>query len=227
MFYRRSPNKRGAIPMLAAAVNIPPSLLQRAVALFVVAGLLAGCGINRIPTFEEQMKANWSEVLNQYKRRADLIPNLVETVKGYAIQEKDVLTSVVEARAKATQVQIPPDIINNPTAFKAFQDAQAQLSGALARLLAVVEAYPDLKSSANFLALQSQLEGTENRISVARRDYIEAVRVYNTELKTIPGRWWAAFLYPDAKEAQTFTIEEKDTTVPQVDFGSGGSSTGN
>lgn len=151
----------------------------------------------------------------------------METVKGYAIQEKDVLTSVVEARAKGTQVQIPPDIINNPEAFRAFQESQAQLSGALARLLAVVEAYPDLKSSANFLALQSQLEGTENRISVARRDYIEAVRLYNTELKTIPGRWWAAFLYPDAREAQTFTIEEKDTTVPQVDFGTSGGSTGN
>jgi LemA protein len=204
-----------------------PSLLLRASAWLLVTGLLTGCGINRIPTFEEQMKANWSEVLNQYKRRADLIPNLVETVKGYAIQEKDVLTSVVEARARATQVQIPPDIINNPEAFRAFQDAQAQLSGALARLLAVVEAYPDLKSSANFLALQSQLEGTENRISVARRDYIEAVRLYNTELKTIPGRWWAAFLYPDAREAQTFTIGEKDTTVPQVDFGSGGATTGN
>jgi LemA protein len=211
--------------MLTAAARPGPQPLLRLLVLALVAGLLAGCGINRIPTYEEQMKAGWSEVLNQYKRRADLIPNLVETVKGFAIQEKDVLTSVVEARAKATQVHIPPDIISNPEAFKAFQESQAQLSGALARLLAVVEAYPDLKSNANFLALQSQLEGTENRISVSRRDYIEAVRVYNTELKTIPGRWWAAFLYPDAKEAQTFTIEEKDMTVPQVDFGTGGGAT--
>ncbi|MDP9139139.1 MAG: LemA family protein [Pseudomonadota bacterium] len=209
----------------AAPPRSPPII--RMVLLVLLASLLAGCGINSIPTYEERMKAGWSEVLNQYKRRADLIPNLVETVKGYAIQEKDVLTSVVEARAKATQVQIPPDILNNPEAFKAFQESQAQLSGALARLLAVVEAYPDLKSNANFLALQSQLEGTENRIGVARRDYIEAVRVYNTELRTIPGRWWAAFLYPDAKEAQTFTIAEQDMTVPQVDFGTTGGATGN
>jgi LemA protein len=215
------------IPMRTEAARRSVAQPIRALALALIAVLLAGCGINNIPTFEEQMKAGWSEVLNQYKRRADLIPNLVETVKGYAIQEKDVLTSVVEARAKATQVNIPPDIITNPEAFKTFQESQAQLSGALARLLAVVEAYPDLKSSANFLALQSQLEGTENRISISRRDYIEAVRVYNTELRTIPGRWWRAFLYPDAKEAQTFTIEEKDTTVPQVDFGTGGATTGN
>jgi LemA protein len=209
--------------MSTAAARPAPSNLIRLAVLVLTAGLLAGCGINNIPTYEERMKAGWSDVLNQYKRRADLIPNLVETVKGYAIQEKDVLTSVVEARAKATQVQIPPDILTNPEAFKAFQESQAQLSGALARLLAVVEAYPDLKSSANFLALQSQLEGTENRIGVSRRDYIESVRAYNTELKTIPGRWWAAFLYPDAKEAQTFTIEEKDTQVPEVNFGTDGS----
>ena len=204
-------------------------ITRRTAARLMVLGLaalpLSGCAYNRFVSQEEAVKAQWAQVQNQLQRRNDLIPNLVETVKGYAIQEKDVLTSVVEARAKATQVQIPPDIITNPEAFKAFQESQAQLSGALARLLAVVEAYPDLKSSANFLALQSQLEGTENRISVSRRDYIEAVRVYNTELKTIPGRWWAAFLYPDAKEAQTFTIEEKDMTVPQVDFNTGGGGT--
>jgi LemA protein len=180
--------------------------------------LLTGCGINNIPTYEEKVKAGWSDVLNQYQRRADLIPNLVETVKGYAAQEKDVLTSVVEARAKATQMQIPADVTTNPEAFQRFQENQAQLSSSLARLLAVVENYPDLKSNQNFLALQSQLEGTENRISVARRDYIDAVRVYNTELRTIPGRWWASFLYPDAKPAQTFTIKEEATEVPKVDF---------
>ncbi len=209
--------------MLTAAARLRPSSIIRLAVLVLTAGLLAGCGINNIPTYEERMKAGWSEVLSQYQRRADLIPNLVETVKGYAIQEKDVLTSVVEARAKATQVQIPPDILSNPEAFKTFQESQAQLSGALARLLAVVEAYPDLKSNANFLALQAQLEGTENRIGVSRRDYIDAVRVYNTELKTIPGRWWAAFLYPDAKEAQTFTIDEKDMKAPEVNFGTDGS----
>jgi LemA protein len=185
---------------------------------FVMLLTLAGCGINNIPTYEEQMKAKWSDVLNQYQRRADLIPNLVETVKGYAQQEKDVLTSVVEARAKATQMQIPPDILTNPDAFKQFQENQSQLSGALGRLLAIVENYPDLKSNQNFLALQSQLEGTENRIAVARRDYIGAVQVYNTELRTIPGRWWASLMYPDAKLAQTFTVEDKVLTVPKVDF---------
>jgi LemA protein len=192
--------------------------LQRLIILVAISLALAGCGINNIPTYEEQVKASWSDVLNQYQRRADLIPNLVETVKGYAQQEKDVLTSVVEARAKATQMQIPADIVNNPDAFRRFQENQAQLSTALGRLLAIVEAYPDLKSNQNFLALQSQLEGTENRISVARRDYIEAVRVYNTELRTIPGRWWASILYPDARPAETFTIEDKAMKSPTVDF---------
>ena len=141
----------------------------RALALAIASLALAGCGINTIPTLQERAKASWSEVLNQYQRRADLIPNLVETVKGYAAQESKVLTEVVEARAKATQMQIPPDILTNPEAFKKFQEAQGQLTGALARLLAVVENYPDLKSNQNFLALQSQLEGTENRIAIARR----------------------------------------------------------
>jgi len=190
----------------------------RLVVLVALTLLLSGCGVNNIPTYEEKVKAGWSDVQNQYQRRADLIPNLVETVKGYAQQEKDVLTSVVEARAKATQMQLPPDILNNPEAFKKYQDSQAQLSSALARLLAVVENYPDLKSNQNFLALQSQLEGTENRIAVARRDYIEAVRVYNTELKTFPGRIWASLLYSDAKPAETFTVEDKDLQAPKVDF---------
>src|SRR5919198_3712437 len=182
--------------------------------------LVAGCGINNIPSYEESAKANWSQVLNQYQRRADLIPNLVETVKGYAAQERQVLEEVTNARARATQVQvqIPPDIVTNPEAFKRFQDAQAQLTGALGRLLAVSERYPDLKSNQNFLALQSQLEGTENRIAVSRRDYIESVRQYNTELRTIPGRWWAALLYPDAKPKQSFTIAEGTEQVPKVAF---------
>ena len=192
--------------------------LPRAVCLVVAGLLLAGCGINTIPTLQEQAKAAWSEVLNQYQRRADLIPNLVETVKGFAAQEQEVLTQVVEARAKATQVQLPADILTNPEAFQKFQEAQNTLTGALGRLMVVVERYPDLKSNQNFLALQSQLEGTENRISIARRDYITAVRDYNTELRTIPGRWWRALLYPDAELMQNFTVAEETTTVPEVKF---------
>jgi LemA protein len=190
----------------------------RALALAIAGLALAGCGINTIPTLQERAKASWSEVLNQYQRRADLIPNLVETVKGYAAQESKVLTEVVEARAKATQMQIPPDILTNPEAFKKFQEVQGQLSGSLARLLAVVENYPDLKSNQNFLALQSQLEGTENRIAIARGDYIKAVQAYNTEIRTIPGRWWRAVLYPDAEPMQNFTVAEETTKVPEVKF---------
>lgn len=186
--------------------------------MILVAFFLAGCGINNIPTEEERAKAAWSEVLNQYQRRSDLIPNLVETVKGYAAQEKDVLTSVVEARAKATSVRVDASTITDPAQFKQFQDSQSQLSGALGRLLAVVESYPDLKSNQNFLALQSQIEGTENRIAVARRDYIEAVRLYNTELRTFPGSIWAATLYRSAKPMETFTISEQQMQVPQVKF---------
>src|SRR6266700_2731080 len=192
------------IPMLVAGLSL----------------LLAGCGVNNIPSYEESAKAQWSQVLNQYQRRADLIPNLVETVKGYAAQERQVLEEVTNARARATQVQlqIPPDIVNNPEAFKRFQEAQAQLSGALGRLLAVSERYPDLKSNQNFLALQSQLEGTENRIAVARRDYIEAVRQYNTELATFPGRFWAWLLYSSYKPMPTFTIADDAKQNPQVKF---------
>ena len=192
----------------------------------VAAMFLAGCGINNVPTYQQAMNAKWGEVQNQYQRRADLIPNLVETVKGYAAQEKDVLTAVVEARAKATQMVLPADIVNNPDAFKKFQDAQGQLSQALGKLLSITEAYPDLKSNQNFLALQSQLEGTENRIAVARKDYIEAVQVYNTELVTIPGRWWAAMLYPTAKPAETFAAEPSAATPPKVDFNKPKAATG-
>jgi LemA protein len=193
--------------------------LARIPILITVLGLLvSGCGVNNIPTYEEAAKAKWSEVLNQYQRRADLIPNLVETVKGYAKQEREVLEAVVNARARATAIQATPDLVNNPEAFKRFQEAQAAMSSALGRLLAVVEAYPDLKSNANFLALQAQLEGTENRIAVARRDYIEAVRVYNTELKTFPGVIWAATLYRKYKPMETFTVEDQVKKPPQVKF---------
>ncbi|MFG1296828.1 LemA family protein [Xanthobacter sp. V13C-7B] len=184
----------------------------------MVSLLLAGCGINVIPTSEEHAKAMWSEVLNQYQRRSDLIPNLVETVKGYASQERDVLTSVIEARAKATSINVDASTITDPEKFKQFQAAQSELGRALGRLIAVSEAYPDLKSSQNFLALQSQIEGTENRIAVARRDYIRAVQAYNTELKTFPGVLWAATLYRSYKPMETFTISEEQTRAPQVRF---------
>jgi LemA protein len=179
---------------------------------------LSACGINNVPTYDEEVKAAWSEVQNQYQRRADLVPNLVETVKGYANQEQETLTRVIEARAKATQMQLPSDITENPEAFQRFQENQQQLSSALARLMVVVERYPDLKSNQNFLALQSQLEGTENRITIARRDYIQAVQKYNTELRTIPGRWVAGIFYPDAEVKQTFTANEQAQSAPQVNF---------
>jgi LemA protein len=195
------------------------SRLAFVIALFALAGIgVGGCDINKVPRQDEEVKAAWSQVLNQYQRRADLIPNLVETVKGFARQEQQVLTQVTEARAKATQIQLPADILSNPEAFKQFERSQAQLGGALGRLLAVSEQYPQLKSDQNFLALQSQLEGTENRITVARRDYIGAVQRYNTTLRTIPDRWIAALLYPDAKLRETFTIAEDAQRVPQVKF---------
>jgi LemA protein len=193
--------------------------LARVPIVVVLLGLLvSGCGINTIPSLEESAKAKWSDVLNQYQRRADLIPNLVETVKGYAAQERQVLEEVTNARARATQIQITPDLVNNPEAFKRFQEAQTQLSGALGRLLAVSEAYPDLKSNQNFLALQSQLEGTENSIAVARRDYIEAVRQYNTELRTFPGVIWVSTLYKGNKPMETFTVAEDVKRPPAVKF---------
>ncbi len=185
----------------------------------IILGLMvSGCGVNNIPTFDEQAKAKWSDVQNQYQRRADLIPNLVETVKGYAAQEKEVLTQVVEARAKASQIKVDASTINDPAKFKEYQDAQNALTGALGRLLVTVERYPDLKSNQNFLALQSQLEGTENRISVARRDYIEGVRVYNTELKTFPGLLWASTLYRSYKPMETFTAAADTARPPTVKF---------
>lgn len=196
--------------------------LSRSVAVLaalILVAPLAGCGINNIPTYEQSAKAAWAEVLNQYKRRADLIPNLVESVKGFAEQERKVLTDVTEARSKATSTPIPADILTNPEAMKKFTDAQNTLSGALRQLMVVVERYPDIKSGQNFLALQSQIEGTENRIGVARGDYIQAVRQYNTELNTLPGRIWKTAMYADKKEMATFEIPAEEMKVPKVDFG--------
>jgi LemA protein len=199
-------------------MSLTISRLRSLFAVVLVSLSVSACGYNTIPTLEEQAKAKWSDVQNQYQRRADLIPNLVSTVQGYAKQEKDVLTSVVEARAKATSVHIDASQLTDPDKIKQFQDAQAQLSGALGRLLAVSENYPDLKSNQNFLALQSQLEGTENRIAVARRDYIEAVRTYNTELRTFPGVIWAKTAFSGNKPMAEFTANDAAQAPPQVKF---------
>lgn len=193
-------------------------ICSRILFLFVLLSA-AGCGVNNIPTLDEQVKSGWAQVQNQYQRRADLIPNLVETVKGYAAQEKETLTAVVEARAKVGSIQVDAGMINNPAAIQRFEQAQAGLTSALEKLMVVVERYPDLKSNQNFLALQSQLEGTENRIAVARRDYILAVERYNTEIRTFPGRIWHSVLYSDMPIRETFeaTTENADQ-APQVDF---------
>jgi len=192
------------------------SLWLRVLAVIGLGIAVSGCGINTIPTLEEQAKAAWSQVQNQYQRRSELIPNLVETVKGFAKQEREVLTQVIEARARATQIQVRVDQLTDPEAIRRFQDAQSQLSGALGRLIAVSENYPELKSNQNFLALQSQLEGTENRISVARRDYIQAVQAYKTEVRTFPGRLWA--MVYGAKPMATFAAPEEQQKPPQVKF---------
>ena len=190
--------------------------IRSSLVLAILGLILAGCGVNTIPTLEEQAKARWSDVQNQYQRRADLIPNLVETVKVYARQEQETLTRVIEARAKATSIKVDASTITDPQKFKEFQDAQNQLSGVLGRLIAITENYPDLKSNQNFLALQSQLEGTENRIAVARRDYVNAVQAYNTEVRTFPGLLWARIW--GAKSMETFAAAPESQKAPQVKF---------
>jgi LemA protein len=199
-------------------VGVIHPLLRSFLLLLCVALPLAGCGINNIPSYSQQAKAAWAQVLNQYQRRADLVPNLVQTVKGAANFESKTLQAVVEARAKVGQMQLPPDILTNPQAFQTFQQNQGALTSALSRLMVVVEQYPDLKANANFQTLQAQLEGTENRIAVARRDYIQAVQQYNTELVTFPGRIWAMLLYSSYKEMAQFTADEKAMTAPTVNF---------
>src|ERR1700752_1805996 len=194
------------------------SRLRVVLAVLGVGLTLSACGYNTIPTLEEQAKARWADVQNQYQRRADLIPNLVATVQGYAAQEKNVLTAVVEARAKATQIKLDASDLTDPDKLKAFQDAQNQLTGVLGRLLAVTENYPELKSNTDFLALQSQLEGTENRIAVARRDYIDAVRAYNLSLRTFPTVLWAKTVFSGEKPMAEFTAAEGSEKPPQVKF---------
>ena len=187
----------------------------------VVLGLslaLAGCGVNAIPTKDEAVKARWGDVQAAYQRRSDLIPNLVSTVQAFATQEKTVLTQVTEARAQATHVSVDASTITDPQAFQKFQNAQNQLSGVLGHLLSITENYPDLKSNQNFLALQAQLEGTENRIEIARRDYNGAVQGYNTELRTFPGVIWASTVYKSQKPAQEFAASGGAQGAPVVNF---------
>jgi LemA protein len=181
--------------------------------------LLSGCGYNEIQRADEQVKAGWSEVINQYQRRADLVPNLVETVKAFAQQERDVLTQVTEARARVGSIQATPELIENPQAFQRFQQAQGELSGALSRLLAVVENYPQLKSDANFRDLQAQLEGTENRIAVARNRYIKAVEQYNVTVRQFPTNLTAMVFGYETKPNFTVDNERAISTAPKVDFG--------
>ncbi len=194
------------------------SSISRLAVVAACASLLSACGYNEFQTKDETVKASWSEVVNQYQRRADLVPNLVNTVKGYAAQEKDVLIGVTEARAKATSIQVTPETLNNPEAFKKFQQAQGELSGALSRLIAVSENYPQLKSDANFRELQAQLEGTENRITVARNRYIGAVRDYNVTVRQFPNNLTAMVFGYKPKENFTVENEKGISTAPTVKF---------
>ncbi len=200
----------------------PRTILLKLTMMLGLCLTLSGCGVNAVPTKDEAVTAAWAEVLNQYQRRADLVPNLVATVKGAADFERETLQAVVEARSKVAQMQIPPDILTNPGAFKQFQENQSALTSALSRLMVVVERYPQLTATQNFATLQAQLEGTENRITVARRDYILAVQSYNTEIRTLPGRIWVWLLYPDAQLKENFTVENPEAlqTPPKVEFGS-------
>ena len=173
---------------------------------------------NNIPKLDENVSEKWSQVQNQYKRRADLIPNLVSTVKGYAEHEKSTFVEVTEARSKVSQMNINADTLNNSAAMAQFTQAQAGLSSALSKLMLVVEKYPDLKANQNFMALQSQLEGTENRITVARKDFIEAVKLYNLELRTMPGKLVAAIVHPSAELKETFKASVAEQETPKVQF---------
>jgi len=193
--------------------------LARLILCVAAAAVLSGCGYNRIQTQDESVKAAWSEVVNQYQRRADLVPNLVRTVQGFAQQEQKVLIGVTEARAKVGSIQATPELVNDEAAFKKFQQAQGELSQALKSLLAVTENYPQLKSDANFLDLQSQLEGTENRITVARNRYIEAVREYNNTIRQFPSNLTAMLFKYQVKPNFTVENEAEIAKPPTVDFG--------
>ncbi|WP_020413485.1 LemA family protein [Microbulbifer variabilis] len=203
--------------MSSAAGNSLPS--WHCILLCLLVALLSGCGINNIPTYDEQVKAAWAQVENQYQRRADLVPNLVKTVQAYAGHERETLQAVTEARAKVNSMQLDGNLLNDPVKLQQFEAAQSQLSSALARLMLVVERYPNLKANQNFLSLQSQLEGTENRISVARRDYIQAVQRYNREIRTFPGKIWHVILYRNMPLRETYqATTEGAEKAPEVNF---------
>ncbi|MGE5622146.1 MAG: LemA family protein [Bacillota bacterium] len=191
----------------------------RWLAMTWMAALLSACGYNEFQAKDEAVKAAWSEVVNQYKRRADLIPNLVNTVKGYASHERDTLEAVTRARAAATSIQVTPEVLNNPEAFRKFQQAQGELSSALSRLMAVSENYPNLKADASFRDLQSQLEGTENRITVARQRYIQAVREYNTLARSFPTNLTAMMFHYEVKPSFMVEDEKAISNAPAVNFG--------
>ena len=180
--------------------------------------VLSGCGYNTLQSTDEQIKASWAEILNQYQRRADLVPNLVNVVKGFAAQEKDVLLGVTNARARVGGIQATPELINDPQAFAKFQSAQGELSGALSRLLVIAENYPQLKSDANFRELQAQLEGTENRITVARNRYIKAVQEYNVVVRSFPSNLTAMVFSFQVKPSLAVENEKEISTAPKVDF---------
>ncbi|OYY50934.1 MAG: hypothetical protein B7X95_02235 [Methylophilaceae bacterium 17-44-8] len=180
---------------------------------------LSGCGYNTFQTLDEETKASWSEVLNQYQRRADLVPNLVETVKGYAAHEKEVLTEVADARSRVGSMQVTPEVLNDPEAFAKFQAAQGQLTSALSRLMAVAENYPNLKADQGFRDLQAQLEGTENRVTVARNRYIESVKAYNIAVRSFPNNLTAMMFDYDPKPSFTVENEKAISSPPKVDFG--------
>lgn len=194
--------------------------LDRVLLVLCLSALLSGCGYNALTSGDEQIKASWAEVLNQYQRRADLIPNLVKTVEGFAKQERDVLVQVTEARSKVSSIQATPEMVNDPQALQRFQEAQGQLSGALSRLLVTVERYPELKSDANFRDLQAQLEGTENRITVARNRYIDTVRQYNTLARSFPTNITAMLFGFEVKPSFTVENEAEISRPPEVSFGS-------
>lgn len=191
---------------------------MRSVATILCVLVLSSCGYNTLQSTDEQIKASWAEVLNQYKRRADLIPNLVNTVKGFAAQEKDVLLGVTNARSRIGSIQATPELINDPETFAKFQNAQGELSSSLSRLLAVIENYPELKSDANFRDLQAQLEGTENRITVARNRYIKAVQEYNTTVRSFPGNLTAMLFGFQTKPSFTVENENEISIAPKIDF---------
>jgi LemA protein len=194
------------------------NLFMKWVPLLLVLSL-SGCGYNTFQTLDEEAKASWSEVLNQYQRRADLVPNLVETVKGYAAHEKEVLTDVADARSKVGSMQITPEVLNDPEAFAKFQAAQGQLTSALSRLMAVAENYPNLKADQGFRDLQAQLEGTENRVTVARNRYIESVKAYNIAVRSFPNNLTAMMFDYQPKPSFTVENEKAISTPPKVDFG--------